>query len=76
MDDKLKIVRKNILVSDIFCQRDILIICNVLDNDIHDMKQQLKKYDDGQEGFVQYQIDKELEIKEKLEKIYNINTIQ
>ena len=70
MDDKLKKVRKNILVSDIFCQRDILIICNVLDNDIHDMKQQLKKYDDGQEGFVQYQIDKELEIKEKLEKIY------
>ena len=70
MDDKLKKVRKNILVSDIFCQRDILIICNVLDNDIHDMIQQLKKYDDGQEGFVQYQIDKELEIKEKLEKIY------
>ena len=70
MDGKLKKVRKNILVNDIFCQRDILIICNVLDNDIHDMKQQLRKYDDGQEGFVQYQIDKELEIKEKLEKIY------
>lgn len=70
MDDKLKKVRKNILVSDILCQRDILIICNALDNDIHDMKQLLKKYDDRQGGFVQYQIDKELEIKEKLEKIY------
>lgn len=57
-------------LSSIFNRYDILIICNVLDNDIHDMEQQLKKYDDGQEGFVQYQIDKELEIKEKLEKFY------
>lgn len=67
MDDKLK---KNILVSDIFCQQDILIMLNVLDNDIHDMIQQLKKYDDDWDGILQCQIDHELQIKEKLEKVY------
>lgn len=58
------------ILSSIFNGRDILTLYHILDNDINDMEQQLKKYGDDQEGFLQWQIDNELRIKDKIEKIY------